>query len=123
MIENILNPLTVRIGDDREYIESADGTKKEWLSDNDYYFSYIYIPILKNGNGNPIKTYQAKLFVRYAGTNNYVLYSNNDDSNAGIFDTSARKEFTFSETNIVGWYIEIYNMKESIKNTESLYRN
>ncbi|MBR2712019.1 MAG: hypothetical protein IKE89_06040, partial [Bacilli bacterium] len=112
--------LTVRIGDDREYIESADGTKKEWLSDNDYYFSYINLPILKNGNGNPIKTYQAKLFVRYAGTNNYVLYSNNDDSNAGIFDTSARKEFNFNETNIVGWYIEIYNMKESIKDAVSL---
>ena len=113
-------PLTVRIGDDREYIESADGTKKEWLSDDDYYFSYISLPILKNGNSIPIKTYQAKLYVRYAGTNNYVLYSNNDDSNAGIFDTSERKSFSFSETNIVGWYIEIYNMTESINTNESL---
>ncbi len=107
-------PLTIRIGDDREYIESADGLKKAWLDDDDYYFSYIYIPILKNGNGSPIKTYQAKLFVRYAGSNDYVLYSNIDDSNAGIFDTSGEKIFIFNETNIVGWYIEIYNMKESI---------
>ena len=113
-------PLTVRIGDDREYIESADGLNKEWLSDDNYYFSYINLPILKNGNDNPIKTYQAKLFVRYAGSNDYVLYSNSEDSNAGIFDTSDEKTFTFNETNIVGWYIEIYNMKESIQTNVSL---
>ena len=44
------------------------------------------------------KTYQAKLFVRYAGSNNYVLYSTNDDADAGVFDTSAEKSFSFSET-------------------------
>ena len=115
-----LRPITTYTGTPLT-IESADGTKKEWLSDNDYYFSYIYIPILKNGNGNSIKTYQAKLFVRYAGTNNYVLYSNSENTNAGVFDTSTSKIFKFSETNIVGWYIEIYNMKESIKNAVSLY--
>ena len=107
-------PLTIRFGDDREYITSADGTRKNWLNDDDYYFSYINIPILKNGNGTPIKTYVAKLYVRYAGTNNYVLYSKGNNTNAGVFDTSDRKYFNFSETNIVGWYVEIYDMKESI---------
>ena len=113
-------PLTVRIGDDREYIESSDGLQKEWLNDNDYFFSYIKMPILKNGNGTNIKTYQAKLYVRYAGSNDYVLYSNSSDANAGIFNTGSEKTFEFTETNIVGWYIEIYNMKESIASKVSL---
>ena len=107
-------PLNVRIGDDRAYVESFDGTNGAWLNDNEYNFSSVIFPTFFNGNGNKIGTYEVKLFVRYANTNEYVLYRTASNENAGIFDTSRSKTINFAENNIVGFYFEIYNLRESI---------
>ena len=107
-------PLNVKIGDDRGYIESLDGTSGTWLTDNDYHFTKVEFPRFFNGNGKRIGSYEVKFFVRYANTNEYVLYKTATDENAGVFDTSTYKRFDLSNENVVGFYFEIYNLQESV---------
>ena len=119
--------LTVRVGDDRQYLVDTNGVDnnnditgnligqiKQWMDEDDYFFTRVTIPVFKNGNGQNIGTYQAKLFVRYANTDTFVEYES--------FDTSASKTFTFTQDQkVVSWYFEIYDMTESIENTLSSY--
>ena len=106
--------MTVRVGDDRQYIMDTLGQLKQWMNDDDFYFTRVTIPVFKNGNGQNIGTYQAKLFVKYANTDTFVEY--------GSFDTSASKTFSFTQDEkVISWYFEIYDMTESITNTLSSY--
>ena len=119
--------MTVRVGDDRQYLVDTNGTDgngeitgsltgeiQQWMDEADYFFTSVTIPVFKNGNGQNIGTYQAKLFVRYYGSDTFVEY--------GTFDTSASKTYNFTQTeHVVSWYFEIYDMTESITNQLSSY--
>lgn len=104
-------PMTVRIGDDVLYAtDKNNGYVK--LEDNEYYFTYIRQLSLTNGNNNyiPSGKYDCELFLRYEGSKEYVSYETFKNSYGGDNGT-----WRFTEKDkVVGWYINIYDVKESI---------
>ena len=102
----------VRYGDDLLYITNEEDEYIK-LTDNEYYFKSIKIPAyLFNGNGIQIDAdkYDIDLYVRYRGTNTYVKYGETLKNKKGTAQT-----ITFEETEkVVGWYIEIYDLEESL---------
>lgn len=110
-------PMTLRLGDDLLYATNKEGNYSK-LNDNEYYFSSISgLSSLKNGNGNIIEKgkYDCELFVRYAGSTEYVSYEKFKNGYGGW-------NFT-KEDQVVGWYINIYNLKESIMYDEANWSN
>lgn len=115
--------LTVRAGDDLIYATNKDG-EYEKLTDDDYYFSFVSIPAIKNQNGNVINKdkYNITLFVRFKGENKYVQYGesfkNTDKlpSSGSIYtNTSGDTIINFKDSEkVVGWYVQIDDMEEGI---------
>ena len=98
-------PINVRIGDDLLYITGSDGNYRK-LNDNEYYFSKIYFPRLYNGlKVELVEEYDVDLYVRYANSNNYTLYSSFKNN---------KNTITFTEKNIVGFYFEIKNVTSEL---------
>lgn len=115
--------LTVRAGDDLIYATNNDG-EYEKLTDDDYYFSFVSIPAIKNQNGNVINKdkYNITLFVRFKGENKYVQYGesfkNTDELPwyGSIYtNTSGDTIINFKDSEkVVGWYVQIDDMEEGI---------
>ena len=100
---------TVRVGDDLlYYIDARTGTTQK-LQDNDYYFGSVTVPALKNGNSLAIPNdkYTFSLFVRYRGNNSFEKYGDY---------SSVNRTITFDAEQLVqAWYIELYDLQESIQ--------
>lgn len=115
-------PLTVRFGDDLLYITDENSNYRR-LEDEEYYFSNINFRNynLENGHGNTITEgkYNCELWVRYAGTEKYILYEKFTNGNGGTTtdtDTDGNGVWNFTkEQKIVGFYFQINDMTESIK--------
>ena len=104
-------PMTLKIADDVLSATNIDGTIKK-LNDNEYYFTDVSF----NGNHftnasgvkiNPNK-YDCELWVRYADSNKYVLHSSFKNPNGN-------KTFYFNDKKVVGWYIMIYDITETVE--------
>ena len=103
-------PMTIRIYDDFVFISNNQGGYDKLL-DTEYYFSKITIPSLSNGNNQkiPASKYDIELYVRYAGSNEYVKYGDtfkNQTTSTSFYFTESQK--------VVSWYIQINDMVESI---------
>ena len=69
-----------------------------------------YIPVFVNSNEAPVDAtkYHPKLYVRYRGSSEYVLYQEYQELG---------QEVTFGENEkVVGWYVEIDSLTEGISN-------
>ncbi len=103
---------TFKIGDDLLYITSTDGNDVKKLSDDDYHFKtvYIYGNYWKNGNDAIITKdkYDMQLFVRHRNQKDYEKYENS------FKNTTSSKTITFQENDIVGWYLEVYDLEEGL---------
>ena len=101
-------PMTVKVGDDLLYATNTSGTFSK-LEDDEYYFTEIYKPTLGNANKDVIsQNYTCELWVRKANQSEYTL-------NTSFVNTSSTQTFTFTkEDQVVGWYILIKDMNESI---------
>ncbi|MGN1299512.1 MAG: MucBP domain-containing protein [Candidatus Scatovivens sp.] len=108
--------ITARIGNDVLAITAEDGSYRK-LEDDEYYFAKIIVPVFRNLNDNEIPEgkYTYSIFVRYANEENYVLYEKN------LKNTKSEQTISFTEENIVGWYIEIYDLEESCKLSRDSY--
>ena len=112
-------PMTVRVGDDLLYATDENNNYVK-LEDDEYYFSSIQSFSLKNGNGNsiPYGKYDCELFIRYAGETEYVSYEkfkNGYGGDKSKYYPDGKGVWVFSEEDkVVGWYINIYDMKESL---------
>ena len=99
-----------RYGDDLFYITDSTGDYIK-LTDNEYHFKSIEIPAdLYNGNTQKIAKdkYDIDLYVRYRGSNSYVKYGE-------TFKNGTKKLINFNQDEfVVGWYIEIYDLQESL---------
>ena len=98
----------IQVGDDLLYYLN-DGGSLSRLSDNDYYFTRVYMPSVSNKNGVTIDAskYQPSLYVRYRGSNEYVKYAD--------YTTLGSRTVNFAESeHVQGWYIEIKGLTESI---------
>ena len=105
-------PMTVRVGDDLLYATDENNNYVK-LEDDEYYFSYIQEFSLKNGNGNriPDGKYDCELFVRYAGSAEYISYQKFKN---GKFGNNNGVLYFNEDDKVVGWYINIYDMTESL---------
>lgn len=105
-------PITVKIGDDLMYSTDSNGQKTR-VEDDDYYFNYISFPTLYNSGYRliPDNTYDCELWIRYAGEEDYVLYSEfKNDS----------KTWNFTKDNqVVGFYFIIKDMNEGLASNTS----
>lgn len=108
--------ITARIGNDILAIITEDANYRK-LEDDEYYFSKIIVPVFRNLNNNIISEgkYTYNVFVRYANEENYVLYKEN------LKNENSAQTINFSENNIVGWYIEIYDLEESCQLASDIY--
>ena len=99
------NKYKARFGDDLLYIDHSK------LSDEEYYFKSLEVPEnLYNGALQiiPKDKYNIDLYVRYRGTNTYVKYGE-------TFKNGTAKTIDFtSDEFIAGWYVEIYDLEESL---------
>ena len=100
--------MTVRMGDDLLYITDNNSNYRK-LNDNEYWFDSIHIPYIYNINNNPISydKYESNIYVRYAGTTEYVHYKT-------ITQSLNNTYLNIPEKNIVGYYIEIKDLEESV---------
>ena len=101
------DPLTVRIGDDLLFATNKDGESVR-VTDEEYYFSSVKLNQLYNANEQAISItkYPVKLFVRYKGATEYVQYGD---------ALTSFSEITFTkEQGVVGFYIQIENMREGL---------
>lgn len=110
-------PMTVKIGDDLLYATDQNGEYKK-INDEDYYFTQIDMPTLKNGNKETIKagSVNCELWVRYEGNEEFSLYEEFTNYNGGN-DTSGRYEdrwYLTKEDKVVGWYFLIKDLKCSL---------
>ena len=106
------NPMTIRIGDDIVGMTLEDGSYTK-LEDDEYYFDSVDInfDLFKNGNGvmlTPYK-YTCAMYVRYAGTDEFVKYGPSFTNTGGV------KTIDFLTDDVAGWYFEIYDVQESIQ--------
>lgn len=102
----------LKVGDDLLYITKEDGSYGK-LEDDEYYFSQITFPTLKNGNSQAITSnkYDCELWLRYANSSEYVKYSS---------FTNTQKTWNFYKSNkVVGFYFIIKDLSESVKVTSS----
>ncbi len=108
--------MRVKIGDDLLYSTASDGSITK-LNDNDYYFSNIYFYNPENGYGQRLETekYDCELWVRYAGENDYIKY----DSFKNKSNSWSLSEL---ENKVVGYYIIINDLKESINEDYNIIR-
>ena len=112
-------PMTVRVGDDLLYATDKNNNYVK-LNDDEYFFSSVQRINLKNGNGNSIPSgkYDCELFVRYADETEYVSFEkfkNGYGGDKSSYYPQGRGAWSFSEEDkIVGWYINIYDMTESL---------
>ena len=110
------NKYKARYGDDILYISNTEGGYTK-LTDDEYCFKKVYIPgSYTNGNSQSIEKdkYDIDLYVRYRGTNSYVKYGE-------TIKNGTSKTITFSDGEfVVGWYIEIYDLEESLKLSSSI---
>ncbi len=108
--------MDVEIGDDLLYAdnENEDPVK---LSDDDYHFTKIYIPVFHsynkyNGsNGEVLNGYEWELQVRYAGQDEYVSYQ------TGVTGNS-QKYIYFERKDIVGIKFIIKNLDKTLYDGE-----
>ena len=100
---------TARIGDDMLYYRNPENETYHRLADDEYYFSSVKIPAIRNGNGITIASgkYNYSLFIRHSGQTQFEKYGDYSSFNRTI---------SFEESNIVAWYIDIYDLEESITN-------
>ena len=111
--------MTVRVGDDLLYATDKNNNYVK-LNDDEYFFSSVQRINLKNGNGNSIPSgkYDCELFVRYADETEYVSFEkfkNGYGGDKSSYYPQGRGAWSFSEEDkIVGWYINIYDMTESL---------
>lgn len=98
--------LDVKIGDDVLCITDSNNQYKI-VKDDEYHFSTIELPDLKDGNGNILKEkYTTELWVRRAFDSEYELY-----------DTflNARKTYKFNaDDGVVGFYFLIKDVKTDL---------
>ena len=98
----------VKFGDDLMYITRNDGTVQR-LADSEYFISQVNWPgSIKNGNGQIIATnkYNCEMWVRYANSDNYVLFEE---------FTHQSKTWTLTKNQgIVGVYFIMKDLEESI---------
>lgn len=107
-------PLTIRYGDDLLYITDSNKNYRK-LDDEEYFYTSVTIPNLVNLNGNSIDydKYNSFLYVRKAGKKEYELYRK-------IEKSDSLKHVSFSkEDEIVAYYIEVQDLKESALCTTS----
>ena len=105
-------PMTIRVGDDIVGMTLEDGSYVK-LEDDEYYFDSVDInfDLFKNGNGivmDPYK-YTCAVYVRYAGTDEFVKYG------PSFTNTAGTKTIDFLTDDVVGWYFEMYDVTESIQ--------
>ncbi len=112
------SPMDVIISDDLLLYLGKNSNNIVKLPDDDYYFSYIMFPNLYNGNNNRIddNKYKVELYVRYAGEENFVKYTE---------FMNCHKEFFFTSTDkhIVNYYFKINDMNESIGSKTGYFNN
>lgn len=98
----------VQIGDDLVYYEPSNGLIKR-LTDNQYYFTKVEIPVFANSNEAPVVAtkYQPKLYVRYRGSNEYVLHSQ--------YEALGQEVVFEGDQKVVGWYVEISGLTEGME--------
>ena len=111
------NKYKARYGDDVLYIGNVEGGYTK-LNESDYYFKNIVIPAkLYNGNGQEIESnkYDIDVYVKYRGSNTYVKYGETLKNG-----TSSTITFNTNEI-VVGWYVEIYDLEESLKFSKNDY--
>ena len=109
------NKYKVRYGDDVLYIENIEGGYTK-LNENEYYFKNLVIPsMFYNGNGQEFEKnkYNIDIYVKYRGSNTYVKYGETLKNG-----TSSTITFNTDEI-VVGWYVEIYDLEESLKFSKS----
>lgn len=106
--------MTVRVGDDLLYINDSSSNYRK-LNDDEYYFTSLRIPSASNINNVSVSydNYNSNLYVRYANSDEYVLYKKITDADKG-------QTITFEGTNIVAFYLEIEDMDESYIHHQSL---
>lgn len=99
----------LKIGDDVLYYIDEDNSVKQ-LEDDDYFFNYASMPVMKNNNGMTIPSdkYSGSLFVRKRGETTYSKYKD--------FDKLSQVVYFTEEEGVVGWYYIIYDMVDSVKN-------
>ena len=123
-------PYTLRLGDDILYYKDADSEDTQRISDNDYYFTAIFAAYTdnaytQNGGKIPSENYKPKVYVRRRGQTNYTLYHTYQSLVTGGLNTDegkARALVNFEEngdTDIVGWYIEIKNLSNTLSRYEA----
>lgn len=105
---------TLKVGDDILYATDLSGNYTK-LTDNEYYYKYIYFPVLYNQNWQaiPSNKYDCELWVRYANETDYTLY-------AEFKNPSSTKNFSFKDTDekkIVAYYFLIKDLQEGIIST------
>ena len=108
---------TARIGNDLLFITNEEGNYRK-LTENEYYYKQVEIDskYFYNGNNNILEydKYNINLFVRYKGTEEYIQYGDTfKNSNEKITINFVKNE------QVVAWYIEIYDLEESLKISHS----
>ena len=108
-------PLTIKIGDDLLYATDKNGTPVK-LTDDEYYFSNISFPSLRNAHGTEIadEKYNCELWIRYAEDSSYTLYEE--------FLNKAKSWSFTKEDKVVSFYFIIFDLNESLV-PESAYKN
>ena len=105
-------PMTIRVGDDIVGMTLEDGSYVK-LEDDEYYFDSVDInfDLFKNGNGVMLEAYKytCAMYVRYAGTDEFVKYG------PSFSNTGGTKTVDFLTDDVVGWYFEIYDVTESVQ--------
>lgn len=117
-------PMTVKIGDDLLYATDKNEEYKK-INDEDYYFTQIDMPSLKNGNKETIKagSVECELWVRYVGNTEFSLYEEFTNNNGGN-DTSGRYKdrwYFSKEDKVVGWYFLIKDLKCSLDQSSNSF--
>jgi len=124
------SPYNLRLGDDILYYKDAESEETQRISDNDYHFTAIFAAYstdayTQQGGLIPSENYKPKVYVRRRGQTNYTLYHTYQSLVTGEVNTSAaqaRALVNFEEngdTDIVGWYIEIKNLNNTLSRYEA----
>ena len=107
--------MTIKFGDDLLCASNKQGGYSK-VNDDEYYFTEIYFPYIQNGNNVTIESgkYQCELWIRQAGSSEYILYSSFTNNSYG------RTWWPKKADQIVGYYFLIKDMEESLKCTSRL---
>lgn len=100
--------MTLKIGDDLLYATDSTGNYVK-LTDDEYYFSNITIPVFKDYYSNVISGKEIEVYVRYSGQNEYTKYGQT------IISSNKVNTINFSKSDgVVGFYILIHDLDTSI---------